>query len=155
MNFSFRFFVCTIFFLSLTLSSCSNSRGTIETSYTGTWDVRYNLSIDDCGLVGGSIPGFIDVHFIEETAEGLQFSTTSGIIVEAIAQIRADGSLLVEDNLAGDLFGDGSFCEFRTAISYQDLAAESASSLLAQTLLCNDGFSCESLGVGQATRQPL
>jgi len=140
--------------LILSLAACSNSRGDdVRAGFAGTWDLRYNLSVDECGLVAGNILGFVDQHYIEEHDGVLRFSTVSGIIEDVEATLREDGSLLAEDLLAGDLFDDGSFCEFRSAISYHDNDGLRANSILAQTLWCDDGFSCESLGIGEAVRQ--
>jgi|GEM_PF-3005531 len=149
--------LCPLLIISCLVSGCnSSSSGQKAVSdYSGTWDVRYNFTTDDCGLALEGLLGFVDQHFIVQDGGIISFESQGGLLSSDSARIDSSGALQVEDIQEGDLFGDGSFCSFRVGVSYQDAFDNTATSLFDYTLGCNDGFECSSQAVGQSRRQPV
>ena len=121
--------------------------------FTGVWDIRYNMSIDECQIVLPGVPGFVDQHSIIEDDGLIELSTQSNLVESDTTSLGEDGSFTVRQQVEGDLFGDGSFCMLENSIHYSNLDHNTASSLFVQEVNCGDGFGCRSEGVGQAQRQ--
>ena len=141
-------------FIAVLLPGCNGS-GSGFSDYTGVWDVRYNLVLDECQVVLPNVPGFVDQHSMEELDGMIAFDSVSGFVSEVTTSRQVDDSFVASQSIAGDLFGDGSFCEITSSFEYSDPDDDTASSLFSQTITCDDGFSCRSEGIGQAGRQPL
>ena len=139
---------------SVSLISCGGggSGDSANSDFSGTWDARYNFSADDCGIVLEGVPGFVDQHFIIDADGTITLESSSGLLEQGVGVTREDGSFLVRDEIAGDIFGDGFFCTQLTEVSYQPIEDEMSESLFVQTLECEDGFFCASTGVGLAER---
>ena len=149
-----KLLVTALVLSSLLVSGCnSNSKSSSITDYSGTWDLRYNFATDDCGLVTDGIIGFVEQDVIAQSGATASFESLSGILTTEAATIEADGSLLAEEALAGDLFGDGSFCTQTASIRYQNGVDNSAESVFSFSIVCNDGFACSSDALGSAERQ--
>jgi hypothetical protein len=142
-------------FIALSLAACGSGDERQNSSFTGTWDVRYNLQVNECGIVAGGVPGFVDQHSILSDGLAVQVDAVSGFLNAALGEVREDGSFACEQTIEGDIFGDGIACTQTTRISYEPISNESASSLFFLSLSCADGFQCVSSGIGEATRQPL
>ncbi len=146
-----------LYFLLLMSFVCAacNGRGSgtvvINQDYSGTWELIFNLSSDECGVLAEDSFSFSDQHIITQDTGAFLVDAESGQFTSSAAQVRDDGSLLIEENLEGDLFGDGIFCSYTNAVSYLDRRGDTADTLFLQRLNCADGFLCESRGIGQAT----
>ena len=121
---------------------------------SGVWDVRFNLTTDECGLVAGDIPGFVDQHQIAEAGDMLSLSAVSGIFADSPGQRSSNTSFTIEDEIEGDLFGTGVPCLLTASVTYNLKDQNSADTLFVQEINCTDGLSCRSNGPGSAKRQP-
>lgn len=128
--------------------SCHGSGSSPRKSFTGTWDVRYNIIVDDCGLLSSSIPGFTDQHYIEQEGDLVDFNSLTELVVTEDGTIREDGSLIAVRNV---LQPNG--CEYAAIVEYEDLIGDTATTLFSLQLACPGDFFCESNGIGQAVRQ--
>lgn len=144
-----------LFVLLITIIGCGGSSSSSHLpNFEGRWDVRYNFIQDECQLALSGIQGIVDQHVIEPSANGLTFTSLSGLLTEQPAAIREDTSLAAEELLEGDVFDIGLWCELRTQISYTEIEPGSAETLLVQTIACEDGFACRTEALGHAARQP-
>jgi len=138
----------------IALSACGgdgDSDGTA--SFSGIWDVRYNLTVDECGVVTPGVIGFVDQHVIEERAEGVAFSSVDQLISVENGVIREDGSLFVEAVTSADLIGDGSLCDITTTVVYRNLVEDDAESLFTLRIECSGIAVCASEAIGGTKRQ--
>ena len=130
-------------------------------NFSGLWDIRYNFNSDECRIVLGGVPGFVDQHEITQDGGAVTLVSQSGLIGEGSGAQREDGSITAEETVEGDIFGVGVPCELYTGITYNSLstkssdgAGDTAQSIFVQTIECADGYVCESQAVGSAVRQP-
>ena len=121
--------------------------------YSGIWDVRYNFSEDSCAIVEPGVIGFVDRHVIDQVGSSISLESSSGFGLSFSGQVREDNSFVVEQILSGDIFGDGIACDVFQAISYEPTGPDTASSLFVRRLSCEDGYICESRGVGESRRR--
>ena len=141
--------------LMLLLSACGGGGDDDDLpDYSGVWDVSYHFVSDECGLVSGGIPGFVDQHIIEQAGSAAEVSAISGLIVARHAIVREDGSLLAEETLQQDIFGTGTPCTLTSRLEYEDLRGERATTLYDFDIACEDGYRCASRAIGEAARQP-
>ncbi len=138
---------------SFSIVACNSNNNTTNTSYLGIWDVRYNLSTDDCQLVTPGITGFVSEHDISELDDGTMILTSNDTFITEATATQSDGILTAIEDLSGDLFGDGSFCTQTSSVGYSQLNDNDATTLFEFRLECNDGFLCVSQALGQATRR--
>ena len=157
--FGLRSFVTTCLLCAVcTLSACGSGGSdqdeldALAAEYGGTWDVRYNLTVDECGVVDGVV-GIADLHTITQDGNSLTLQTPNGPEEPFTGAVREDNSFLVEQLLEGDIFNVGLFCTLRQQISYQATSASTASSLYERTITCADGYLCNTHGVGESKRR--
>ncbi len=147
--------VCLI--LALSVFGCGSDgddRPETDDNYDGTWDVRYNLTVDDCQLVTPGIIGLIDQNVILESESGVQFVSVDQLINVDNGEIREDGSLFVNQATPADIFGDGTPCNIDTTITYSNRFEDQAETLLSLKIICVGQVICTSEALGTATRQP-
>ncbi|MCB0336533.1 MAG: hypothetical protein KDD62_09505 [Bdellovibrionales bacterium] len=135
----------------------SNSKPTQMTrNYSGNWEAVYNLAKDDCFLVSEEHTGFTDEASINQAGTVASVNAIGSLLITDSAEVREDGTLLAEVFSAGDIFGDGNYCELQVSVSYDLVDTDVAESLFYTGILCNPGTDfetyCESTGVGSAER---
>ena len=141
---------------TLILSSCDGSNGgpnAFAGEYAGVWDVRYNLSLDDCGIVEAGVFGFVDQHVIDQSGTAVTLDASSTFGVPLNGDVDAEQNFVADQNFSGDVFGDGTDCAVYQAISYDPVKDDEAESLYVRRISCNDGYVCESRALGQSTRR--
>jgi hypothetical protein len=143
-------------FLCLGLSACSggdDSADALLSEFSGTWNVRYNLSRDECGLVTSGITGFVDSHFIQQNASQIELDPSGTSIGGSQKGTLVDSqSFDTTVSGQGDFFGDGGFCAVEQKISYEATGSDTATTLFSRHIECADGFVCDSLATGRADR---
>lgn len=137
--------------LSLAISGCGGGDSTA--SYDGTWDVRYNLSTDECLLVTGGITGFLDQITISQSGQDISVESRSQIF-SGSTTLAADDSFTVHTPVTGDVFQNGSSCTGETVLSFSNRRGDIADTLFSQSIRCSDGMKCVSRGLGTGERQP-
>ena len=137
--------------LCLVSDSCNG--GGVDPFYGGVWDVSYNLTLDECGLVGEDTLGFEDVHRINYGDSTITLVAESGILNNGVGTIRFDDSLLATEEINGDILGNGVTCVLRSYVTYFDLREDRASSLSVFRIDCPDDFHCSSEATGTAVRR--
>lgn len=157
-NFLIKAFLLTIIFLLFPAcnSSGGNKANSTAPNYTGSWEALYNLAKDDCFLVSEESTGFTDEAFITQQDSSASVNAIAGLLTTDEAEVREDGTLTAEVFSAGNIFGDGNYCELEVSVSYDLVADNLADSLFYAGILCNPGTEfetyCESTGVGTAER---
>ncbi len=146
-----RVILATLLVLSLT--NCGSDDDGFDIDYNGIWDVRYNFSADECQIVEAGVLGFVDQHVIAQTGNVIALDSTVGLGFPLNGALREDSSFLAEQQISGDLFGDGTLCSQAQSISYQQTDSDRADSQFVRRISCNDGYVCESRAVGEARRQ--
>jgi len=146
--------------LALVLSSCSSggdSSSDINTKelkpqFAGTWNLTYNVVIDECELTTEGTATFEDTQVV--TQDGDDITVTSEVLPVGLytGAVRGDDSYLAESILEGDLFGIGLFCELIEKIAYNKLESDSAESVYSVQIICDDGSRCDSAIRGAAKR---
>jgi hypothetical protein len=130
------------------------SDSTFDGNYAGDWDVRYNLSQDDCGIVESGVIGFVDRHSIIQNGKAITLDIASGFGPPLTGEVQSDNTFTAEQLLKGtDFFAGGVFCTIHQAISYQPEDLNKASTLFLREVSCADGFTCVSKGVGESVRR--
>ena len=138
---------------SLMLAGCSDGSSFRFTTYSGVWDVVYNVTGDSCGVIDEDTSGFNDVHTINQLERDVALSAESELILNGEGTVNSDDAFVAEEIVRGDIFNAGLFCEYIATTSYTDPDEDSADSLFLLTIECNDGFSCETRAIGEATRR--
>jgi hypothetical protein len=100
------------------------------------------------------VPGFVDQHEIAQEGTDASFTSGSGLIVSDSAAVEEDGSLVAQESTVGDLYGDGTYCEMLTQVSYENLESDAADSMYFQSITCSDGWGCETRALGRSKRRP-
>lgn len=140
--------------LSLLIGCGGSSRpGSPVVFFGGLWLVDYTSVLDECGLLAEGISDFLDTHEIKQEEESVEVTTQSLPTETYTGTTRTNNSFLTSALLEGDLFGDGSFCELIEDLSYNDATEDSAQTLYRVRLQCSDGFSCDSVVRGFATKE--
>lgn len=150
------------FYLALSLlcnlAACGGSSSDNEdTSFTGVWDVTYNIvrtaGVNSCDWYTSSdVSGFLDIQEINESDVGYDLYSSNGMI-DGSAALDPDGVLQVENVTAGDLFGDSTYCVWTSSITYQPVHNNRAENYFHQVITCSDGYKCEERAVGNAVRR--
>lgn len=149
-----RYLACLSLCLLLGCSDDGTTRVIVVVGdYRGIWDVRYNLTVDDCFLVESGILGFVDVHEIEQQGASVTLVASSDSGVPLTGTVREDKSLATEQLLEGDIFGIGLPCQLYQAISYEPTETGTTTSLFIREIACDDGFFCETRGLGESKRR--
>ena len=142
-----------------------NSSSSFLVNYSGIWDVRYNISQDECGVVTSGLPGFVDQHIIDQAnpvtraLESASFDAQSGLLTDTAAEIDENDDLFAEEVTVGDIFGDGSTCTLTARTNSENCGRDASGNDRVDALFtfeigCNDGFACRTEAVGAAVRQP-
>lgn len=127
--------------------------------YTGVWNARFNLPVDDCQIVLPSVPGFVDVVTISQVENSITASSQSGFFDLNEGSVSSAGNMAVSSAFEGDFFGTGAVCVQETSLSFSPTSDDSpsngeAGALFEMNISCTDGYACVSRGVGTAQRQP-
>lgn len=152
-----RVLIGSVLIIALISSGCGGGDDDLaqtDDNYSGTWDVRYNLTVDECQLVTPGIIGLIDQHIIEEGENGVTFVSADQLVNVDNGEIREDGSLYVNQPVPSDIFGDGTPCVIDTTITYSNRTDATADTLISVKISCVGELLCTSEALGTAERQP-
>ncbi len=140
--------------LAVGICGCGDSGNEFPPSYVGVWDGRYVFSVDDCQIALPGVQGFLDQHTFEQSGNTLTISAKSGFFNQTPATIDSNGSFETEAVSEGDIFGVGTYCQLTSRVSYETPHENESATLFSQTIVCNDGYSCETTARGTALKQP-
>jgi hypothetical protein len=124
-------------------------------SYSGVWNLEYDVLVDECGLVEKGQNAFTDMQTVVQNGESIILTSNNLSENQYIGEVRSDGSLEAGTSQDGDLFGDGIDCQLEEALTYNNHSGSTVSSLYDLRLKCNDGFYCVTAlrGVGQKSEE--
>lgn len=114
------------------------------------WEVQYFSLLDECGLLEPGVTDFIDYQHIGRSNNTVNLSSDYLLGGPYSGSYRSESSFLVSAKLAGDLFGDGVYCELNEELAYNHTTSTSAINLYHIWLDCADGFRCDSALRGPA-----
>lgn len=135
------------------LLGCNGDGSDENTDFGGVWDVIYNTTADSCGIVNEGDSGFTDVYTINQVGSAIELSAESELIVDGQGEIEGDDSFIAEEEVRGDIFGAGTFCEYIARTSFNNADENRAETLFTVNISCADGFSCDTRAIGEATKQ--
>jgi hypothetical protein len=133
---------------------------TPKNSFNGTWQVRYEVLVDECKLLSKNDTVFQDTQQILQTEQSISLVSGNLSQNEYLGELRNKGYFETSTHQTGDLFRDGVNCTAEEALAYSlpeaDLKIEStfveAASLYDLRLKCDDGFYCVSALRGTAIK---
>lgn len=139
----------------LSISACDGGGGdsTYTGDYAGIWDVRYNLVSDSCQIVEAGLTGFVDSQSINQENLDITLDTSVGFGESLSGTLGEDNKFVAIHSINGDIYNDGIPCQVDQSISYKPTSDDRAETLFNRSILCADGFSCETSAVGEAKRR--
>lgn len=145
------------FLLALTVlivagcGSGSDSPDALAGDYDGLWDARYNLTVDECGVVEPGGVGFIGRHIITQE-DAITLDSGESFPVTLSGNLDPDQSFTTTGTFTGNYYGDGIPCTAVQTIAYTPQDADTVTTTFVRQVQCDDGFTCESRAVGTSTR---
>jgi hypothetical protein len=121
--------------------------------FHGSWNLSYDVLIDECGLVPEGSNAFLDTQEVTQTEDLIVVTSSTLSPDEYIGEVRPDSSFETKISNSGDLFGDGINCSLEESLAYTDATTTECSSLYDLRLRCDDGFYCVTALRGTGIRQ--
>jgi hypothetical protein len=143
--------------LLFVLSACNNANKqalVLSSDYAGTWEVVLNIIFDECEVIEGDGSGLVleDIHEVLANNNELEVLTNGLVFNNYFGGERGEGSFTVSALLAGDILGNGVYCEVIEDFAYNNVTSESADIVYTARIVCDDGDRCDSLMRGTAAR---
>lgn len=145
-----------IILITLVVSGCGNSSSGPDAQageFSGTWNVKYNLTFDSCGLYPQDVTGFDDVFLVAQDTSDLVLQTGAGQGNELAGALQDDLSAQFSATGQSQPFGDGTNCAVNLQISYQGTDNDKVNTVFFEQFNCSNGSSCEFRAIGTGVRE--
>ncbi|RIL10406.1 MAG: hypothetical protein DCC75_04410 [Proteobacteria bacterium] len=139
---------CAVFF------GCGDGSGSVViiSNFGGTWAVHYNLTADECFLLPEDVFEFDEDQEVAQDGFSIVLKSGTAFLQDYTGQIEEENKFVAEQDLPGLVFDGGLVCDIYQAISYEGTGENSVSSLFVTRINCNDGYICETRGIGAGER---